>query len=204
MGRTNDALKRFWEEKGEIKNLGKVLEITETQNRSLILGDIDEETGESVEQMIRFFNRADNEDNIPADKRQPIKIYINSGGGSLNATLMMIDAIKMSKTPVYTITTGAAYSGGFFTSICGHKRFGYKNSSYLYHEGSCVMGGDAHKFRNQAKFYEGQLLLLKDITLSNTKISEEEYDKHIKDDWWFTAEEALAYGIIDEISEEII
>lgn len=204
MKKMRDTLEQYWHEREEIKSLAEVLEITESKHRAILLGDIDEDAGEYVEQMIRFFNRIDDEDKISLDLRMPIKIYINSGGGSLNATLMMISAIKMSKTPVWTIVTGAAYSGGLFTAICGHKRFGYKYSSYLSHEGSCQMGGDAHKFRNQAKFYEKQLDMLKDITLNNTKITDEEYTTHVKDDWWFTAEEALAAGLIDEIIEELI
>ena len=131
-----------------------------------------------------------------------IKIFINSPGGSLTETFTMIDAIRLSKTPVYTIATGPAYSGGFFTFIAGHKKFAYPHASFLYHEGSVGNAADASKFRNFADFYSKQLNQLKDITLKYTKITPEEYQEHIKDDWWFTAEEALKYGICDVIIGE--
>ena len=170
----------------------------------MYLGDITEGVGSAMDSMIRFWNYEDNKNDIPIEERQPIKIYIDSNGGSLVDTFTMIDSISMSKTPVYTICTGSAYSGGFFTFIAGHKRFAYPLSSFLYHEGSTGNAGDAGKFSNFAAFYEKVLKQLKDITIKYTKITEEEYEKHIKDDWWFTADEALKYGICDEISKELI
>ena len=116
----------------------------------------------------------------------------------------MIDAIKLSKTPVWTICTGAAYSGGFFTFIAGHRRFAYDHASFLYHEGSTATGADAGKFRNYAEFYQKELEQLKEVTLKYTKITPEEYKEHIKDDWWMTADEALKYGVCDEIAKEFV
>ena len=49
-----------------------------------------------------------------------------------------------------------------------------------------------------------QLKQLKDVVLRYTNIDEDTYERHIKDDWWFTSEEALEYGICDVISEELI
>ena len=117
----------------------------------------------------------------------------------------MIDAISMSKTPVWTICVGNAYSGGFFTFIAGHKRIAYPMSSFMFHEGSTNSGTvDAGKFRNYADFYSRQMELLKKVTLKYTKISEEDYEHHRKDDWWFFAEEGIQYGFVDEIAKELI
>ncbi len=183
----------------------EAMEIAACLDRQIFLySEIDEAVGDTVDAFIRFWNKVDDENNVPIEQRAPIKLYIDTPGGSLTATFTMIDSIKLSKTPVYTITVGTAYSGGFFLSIAGHKKFAYPLASFLYHEGSVSNGGDAGKFRNFAKFYEMQLKQLKDIVLNNTKITEEEYEKHIKDDWWFTTEEALQYGIIDEIIGEFI
>ena len=182
----------------------QIVDFIHCSNRIMYLGDITEGVGSAMDSMIRFWNYEDNKNDIPIEERQPIKIYIDSNGGSLVDTFTMIDSISMSKTPVYTICTGSAYSGGFFTFIAGHKRFAYPLSSFLYHEGSTGNAGDAGKFSNFAAFYEKVLKQLKDITIKYTKITEEEYEKHIKDDWWFTADEALKYGICDEISKELI
>ena len=78
-------------------------------------------------------------------------------------------------------------------------------SSFMFHEGSTNSGTvDAGKFRNYADFYSRQMELLKKVTLKYTKISEEDYEHHRKDDWWFFAEEGIQYGFVDEIAKELI
>ena len=62
-----------------------------------------------------------------------------------------------------------------------------------------MAGGDAGKFRNYTDFYKKQLEKLKNLTLDYTKITNEQYEKHINDDWWIDATEALELGICDEI-----
>lgn len=173
--------------------------------RSLYLTDvIKPESAISYADMIKFWNIIDETDEVPVEEREPIKIYIDSPGGDLDATFSIIDAITLSKTPVWTITIGNGCSGAFFIGIAGHKRFGFPHSSYLFHEGCAENGGDAHKFIQGVKFYEHRLSMLKQHTLKYTKITEEEYKKHKKDDLWMTAEEAVRYGVIDEILEEIL
>ena len=191
----------------KVKDFSCVLNLSSQLAREVFISDvIDEEIGDAVEGAIRFWNRADDERYIEPEDREPIKVYINTPGGSLHATLTMVDAIKMSKTPVITINTGTAFSGGFFTFIAGHKRVSYPNATFLFHEGSTGGGGpqDAGKFRNYASFYDKMLEKLKVLTLENTKIEEEIYDKHKLDDWWIFAEEALELGICDEIITEFI
>lgn len=174
-------------------------------NREVFVGTIAPGLGDNIDMYIRYWNMKDDEAGIPVEKRQPIKVYIDSNGGCLDDTLTMIDAISMSKTPVWTICVGNAYSGGFFTFIAGHKRIAYPMSSFMFHEGSTNSGTvDAGKFRNYADFYSRQMELLKKVTLKYTKISEEDYEHHRKDDWWFFAEEGIQYGFVDEIAKELI
>lgn len=207
-----DLVEKLKENKNSIKDFADVLNTNANLSREIMLGDIDEDTGEAVESVIRFWNRYDdekekefylkasNQEIIPGFfKREPIKIYIDSYGGCMTATFTMIDAIKKSKTPVYTYNIGTAYSGGFFTFICGHKRFSYEHSTFLFHEGSTGIRSDAGKFRNYSDFYNKQLEQLEKITIENTKITKEEYEKHRNDDWWLLASEAIEKGICDEI-----
>ena len=182
----------------------KILDYSNALDRQLYIGDITEGVGIAVDTVIRFWNKYDEDHNIQPKDRKPIRIYIDSPGGSLTDTLTVIDAIKLSKTPVYTICVGCAYSCGFFIFISGHKRYCYPNSTFLYHEGSTANGGDAGKFRNFAEFYDKQLEVLKQITISNTNIDEELYEKHRRDDWWMLASEALNLGVCDEILKELI
>lgn len=204
---SNNLIERLVKEdnKDITKNFADTLSLSTSLHREIQIADIDEDVGEAVETLIRFWNTYDNEQNTPIEKRIPIKIYIDSCGGSLHATFTMIDAIRMSKTPVYTINIGTAFSGGFFTFIAGHKRFAYPHSTFLYHEGSTGGGRqDAGKFRNYANFYEKMLEQLKELTLKYTKITEDEYNKHILDDWWLMANEALELGVCDEIITNFI
>ena len=190
--------------KDDIKTFEDVINLDGAVNREVYVGDICSGLGQTVEGYIRFWNKYDDKRNIPIEDRKPIKIYIDSNGGCLSDTFTMIDAIKLSKTPVWTICTGTAYSGGFFTFIAGHRRFAYDHASFLYHEGATATGADAGKFRNYAEFYQKELEQLKEVTLKYTKITSEEYKEHIKDDWWMTAEEALKYGVCDEITKEFV
>ena len=195
--------------KGEIEDASQIsfphfIALQQALDRTVYVGDIIPGIGKDVDEQIRFWNTYDEEKGIPVEEREPIKIYIDSCGGSLVESFTIIDSITLSKTPVWTICTGAAYSGGFFIFISGHKRIAYPLSSLLYHEGSTGTSGDAGKFRNYAAFYEKQMKQLKNVVLKHTDIDEDTYEKHIKDDWWFTAEEALEYGICDEIAKELI
>lgn len=185
-------------------NFDAYAELSSLLNREVTLGDIIYGTGDVIESFIRFWNRKDDLDNIPIEERKPIKIYIDSQGGNLADTLTIVDAISLSKTPVWTINIGCAYSGGFFSFIAGHKRFTYPSATFMFHEGSCGNSGDASKFRNFAAFYDKQLEYLKNITLKYTNITEEEYNKHIKDDWWMFPDEAIKIGVADEIAKEYI
>lgn len=164
-----------------------------------LFSDITREVGEDILRKIKTWNSIDDKDNIPVEERAPINIYIDSNGGDVVATLLIIDAIKNSKTPVYTYCMGAAYSGGFFILISGHKKFGTEHSSYMFHEGSCALGGDASKVDDTLKYYKFQRKQLKKLVLNNTNITEENYNKHIKDDWYFDAGLAKKLNVINEI-----
>lgn len=166
-----------------------------------ISSEITPELGMEVVREIRMWNAIDNEDGTSPEECEPIKIFIDTPGGDVNAVFSIIGAIQLSETPVHTYTYGCGYSGGFFIGICGHKRYGFPHSSYLFHEGMTLDGGDAHKFLQHVDFYKLQLKKIKDITVGHTRISAEDYDARHKDDWFFSASEALHYGIIDEICE---
>ena len=179
-----------------------IVDFKSSARRNIYVDDIEEGTGEGVEAMIRFYNIEDDEAGIPIEDRDPIKVYINSNGGLLSETFIMIDAINMSKTPVYTICTGTAYSGGFFTFICGHKRFAYPHSSFLFHEGSTSTGGTAGQFANYASFYKQELGKLKDLVIEKTGIDEAKYNEIQKDDFWMDAKLAKELNVVDVITQE--
>lgn len=166
--------------------------------------EIEPAIGRQFLETIQFWNAEDEFNGTPIDERIPIQIYIDCPGGCLTTSLLIIDAIRMSKTPIYTVVTGKAYSGGFFIAIAADKRMAFPNATFLFHEGSAMMEGDAHKISQQAEFYKKyQLKQIKELVLSFTKISKSTYEQHAKDDWYFGTEKALEIGVIDEISKDV-
>lgn len=189
----------------KIASIGDAVDLSNVLDRAIFLNDdVDDEIANGIDIMIRFWNRIDKELHLSREDRQPIKLYINSYGGSMTAAYLIIDSIKLSETPVETINIGVAYSAAFEIFIAGHCRYAYPHSSFLFHEGSVGMNGDANKFRNYADFYNRLLELSRKHILSSTEITAEDYEQHQKDDWWFTADEALKYGICDEIAKELL
>ena len=189
--------------KEDTKDLDSLMELAQGLDRNIFIGDIDN-IADTVDAVIRFWNNYDNQRNIPIDEREPIKLYIDSYGGSLTEAFTICDSIKLSKTPIWTINIGTAYSGGFLIAICGDRRYAYPHASYLFHEGATGNSADANKFRNFADFYQIQLEQLKDIILKHTSITSEKYKEKQRDDWWITADEAVDLEIYDVITEELI
>ncbi len=197
-----ELLKKY-EKNCEFKSYVDMVEQTCAENREIVLGVIDEESSNLIDMMIHFWNRMDNE--VEIMNRVPIKIYIDSDGGEIGSTMTIIDAINLSKTPIYTVVIGAAYSGALDILISGHKRFSYPNASLMFHEGSIKTNTvDANKFANFASFYRKTLNRFKTMFLAKTAITEEWYKEHQNDDVWMFPEEALEYKIIDEILYEFI
>ena len=199
----SSLVKEYFNNTSEIKDLELAINAWDAADRNLFLGDIDEDVATAFAQIIRFFNQQDK--GTPVEERTPIKIYINSNGGSLTGALTIADAIVMSKTPVYTINIGAAYSGGMLAFIVGDKRYALPSASFLFHEGSTESNQmDAGKFRNFADFYDRLIAKMKNYFLKYTKMTEEFYKEKYRDDLWLFVEDAIELGVMDEVLEEFL
>ena len=198
-----DLVSKYENTDGIVNGVEKLTEMMAFKNRELYLDDVNRDAADAFNTFIRVWNRLDAENHTPIDEREPIKIYINSDGGDLAAAFSIIDTIKMSKTPVWTINTGCAYSSGLEIFIVGHYRIAYPFSSFLFHEGYTGFGGDANKFKNYSHFYERLLEMSKQNILDHSSLSEEEYEKVKKDDWWFLAQDAYDLGMCDIIAKEL-
>lgn len=199
-----DLLAKYENADGVINGVEKLSEMFAFKNRELYLNEVTADAADAFNTYIRIWNVLDKENKIAVCDRQPIKIYINSQGGDLTAAYSIIDTIKMSETPVWTINTGCAYSSGLEIFIVGHHRIAYPFSSFLFHEGYTGFGGDANKFKNYSHFYEKLLEMSKQNILEHSSLTEEEYEKVKKDDWWFLAQEAYDLGMCDVIAKELI
>ena len=198
--KSNELIEKYLKQTELFDGFDDIVNISSAFSRELYVGAIASDMADAINMLIRFWNRVDDEEGIPVEERIPIKMYIDSPGGELVASFTIINSIELSKTPVWTINVGGAYSGGFFIFITGHKRIAYPLSSFMYHEGSAFAYGDAHKFRNQADFYRKQMEQLKEHTLKYTKLTPKDYERIIKDDYWLTASEAIEVGVADTIA----
>lgn len=187
-----------------ISNLDDLSEFCDASNRNLyIMGDINSDTGVAVENMIRFYNQVDKQLDIEKENRIPIKIWINSWGGDLQAGFTTCDAILLSETPVITINQGQSASAAALIFLTGHQRLAFPNSYLMLHEGSIgVRQIDAHKFETLSDFYKVQRGLLKKIIIQRSGMTEEDYNSHSKDDWWMSAGEALELHMVDKIIDK--
>lgn len=187
-----------WEVLIENTGVESVFYLKDVLRRKFFLNfDVAQETISDLCRHIMQINREDYD--IPVDERKPILIYICSNGGSVADGYELVDIIESSITPVYTIVTGYAYSMGLLIALAGHKRFAFRNSSFLMHDGSNFIMDSGSKAQDQAKFNERLNLRIRDYILSHSRLSPEEYDANLRVEWFMFAEEALEKGFVDAI-----
>jgi ATP-dependent Clp protease protease subunit len=135
------------------------------------------------------------------DPKKDISLYINSPGGSASATLAMIDTMNHIKNDVSTIVVGMAASGGAWLLSAGTKgkRFALPNSEVMIHQPLGGAEGQATEIKIRAE----QILKLREnlakIMAKNTGQPLSKIEKDIERDFFFTADEAKKYGIIDKV-----
>jgi ATP-dependent Clp protease, protease subunit len=132
---------------------------------------------------------------------QDIHIYINSPGGSITALLAMYDTMQYIKPDVSTIVMGQAASAAAVLLAAGArgKRYGLPHSRVLIHQPSGGAGGQAVDIEIQAREILRYRRLLDEILADHTGQSVEKISKDSDRDFIMTADEAKAYGIIDEV-----
>lgn len=172
--------------------------LQELKQRKLYLTDEISQlsVGEIVRQIIQY-----NTDDMgyPPEARKPILLYIASVGGDPDAGFELIDLIKASKTPVYTVNLGFCYSMGFLIFLAGHKRYSTVNSKFLMHDGSSYVYNSTSKAKDRMLFNDRVDDRIKDYVLRLTKITAEEYEKNFRTEWYMFADEAKANGVTDYI-----
>jgi ATP-dependent Clp protease protease subunit len=130
-----------------------------------------------------------------------IHLYINSPGGSVSAGFAIYDTMKYIKCDVSTICIGMAASMGAFLLAGGTKgkRFALPNSEIMIHQPSGGARGQATEIKIVAENILKTKKKLNEILAANTGRSIEEIERDTERDNYMSAEEAKAYGLIDEI-----
>ena len=135
------------------------------------------------------------------DPKKDIKLYINSPGGSVTAGMAIYDAMQYVKPDVSTVCIGMAASMAAVLLASGKKgkRIALPNSEVLLHQ---VMGG-AEGQAIEIEITAKQIMKMKDklnqILSKHTGQSLSKIGKDTDRDFYLSAEEAKAYGVVDEI-----
>jgi ATP-dependent Clp protease protease subunit len=139
------------------------------------------------------------------DPRADIALYINSPGGSVSAGLAIYDTMNMIPNDVRTVAMGLAGSMAQFLLCAGTagKRFSLPHAQVLMHQGSAGFGGTAADI----EIYAGQLervgRTLVELISRHTGQPVETVDRDSGRDRWFSAAEALDYGMVDHVVSQV-
>lgn len=134
-------------------------------------------------------------------ERPPIKLVINSYGGSVDDMFGLIDVILTSKTPIYTYCTGYAMSAGAMIFLAGHKRYCYQHTTFMLHSISTFECGKYQQFMDGAARTKELQRQLNDYILERTSISKDVLLTAQREsrDIFYPAQEAKKYGIVNKI-----
>ena len=135
------------------------------------------------------------------DPNKDIQLDINSPGGSVTAGMAIYDTMNYVKCDVSTICMGIAASMGAFLLAGGAKgkRFALPNAEIMIHQPSGGAQGQATDIQIVAEQILRTKKKLNEILAANTGQSLETIAADTERDNWMTAEEAKAYGLIDEL-----
>lgn len=135
------------------------------------------------------------------DPDKDINLYINSPGGVITAGMAIYDTMQYIHADVSTICLGMAASMGAFLLSGGAKgkRFALPNSEIMIHQPSGGARGQATEIRIHAENILKTKRKLNEILAANTGKSVDEIERDTERDNFMSAEEAKAYGLIDEV-----
>ncbi len=158
-----------------------------------LVGPVNDMTANLVVAQLLFLE-ADNPD-------KDIALYINSPGGSVTAGMSIYDTMQFIKPDVSTLCIGQASSMGAFLLAAGAKgkRFSLPNSRVMIHQPSGGFQGQSSDIEIHAKEILYLRSKLNDILAHHTGKTAEEVDRDTERDNFMSAEQSVAYGMIDKV-----
>ncbi|KAI9634747.1 Clp protease proteolytic subunit /Translocation-enhancing protein tepa [Dioszegia hungarica] len=142
------------------------------------------------------------------DSRKPIKLYINSPGGSVTAGLAIYDTMQYIASPVHTFCLGQAASMGSLLLAGGEKghRYALRHSSVMIHQPSGGASGQASDIALHAKEILRMRSVLTDIYADHCggegesrEATRGRFEAALERDYFMTAREAVEFGLVDEV-----
>lgn len=136
--------------------------------------------------------------------QEPITIYVHSNGGDAAGLANIYDVMQMISAPIKTVCVGKAYSAGAVILAAGTKgeRYAMKSSKIMIHGiqfSFPLPGQDMITSKNYFEFIRENNDNIMKILSDHTGHSLEKLKEDCKQDVWLSAEEALKYGLIDQI-----
>ena len=138
---------------------------------------------------------------VTENKTADIHLYINSPGGSVSATLALYDTMQFVDCPIYTYCMGLAASGAAILLAAGSKgkRFCLPNSKVMCHQPYGQVGGQVSDIEIQASEILKEHTRLNQILAKHTGQPIDIIAKETDRDRYFSAEEAKAFGLVDDV-----
>ena len=158
-----------------------------------LIGPVDDATANLVVAQMLFLE-SENPD-------KDINFYSNSPGGSISAGMAIYDTMQFIKPDVSTLCVGMAASMGAFLLAAGAKgkRFALPNSTVLIHQPLGGFQGQASDIAIHAKYILSLRERLNRLLAAHTGKPIEQIEKDTERDNFLTADESLAYGLIDKV-----
>jgi ATP-dependent Clp protease protease subunit len=134
-----------------------------------------------------------------------ISLYINSPGGSVDDTMAIYDTMRFIGSPVATYCIGRAQSGGAIILAAGTKgrRHALPHAKVMLHQPWGGVTGQAEDIRIQAEEILRAKRTINEILSKHTGLTPDKIAEETERDKYMTAEEALKYGLIDDVLKEV-
>ena len=138
---------------------------------------------------------------LEAESADPIRVFINSPGGDVDAGFAIYDMVRFVSCPVIMIGTGLIASAAslILLAVPAERRVGLPNSSYLIHQPLSEMKGNATDIEIHAQQLEKVKEKLNRIISEATGTDLETVASDTDRDHWLDAEQALEYGLISKV-----
>ncbi|MBR6084943.1 MAG: ATP-dependent Clp protease proteolytic subunit [Spirochaetales bacterium] len=138
---------------------------------------------------------------LESESSDPVKVFINSPGGDVDAGFAIYDMVRFVSCPVIMVGTGLIASAAslILLAVPAERRVGLPNSSYLIHQPLSEMKGNATDIEIHAQQLEKVKEKLNRIISEATGTDLETVASDTDRDHWLDAEQALEYGLISKV-----